>query len=140
MDDIQKDIKELCELSVKVDDIKNRIDSHVKSVAFRYTQANRKIASYNYGPSFINGFEDWGVSDDTITINWSESWSYGGHDEGTVYFPIKYLTDESELVKFENFCEDREKKNILKESERVRKEKVDTFNRLKKELESLESY
>ena len=45
---------------------------------------NNKWRTYDY----------WMIDGDDVWVHWEESWSYGGHDEGTIHFPTSRLIEE----------------------------------------------
>lgn len=120
-------------MMVKVDELKNDVDDHVAEVAFKFSQLNK---GYNNPSSTGNFSSDWVVGVNTITCPWSDSWSYGGHDEGEVTVPLAYFYDD-EL--FAEYVEGKERaaislKKMAEQRERDIEKKL--FKHLKKKYEN----
>lgn len=96
---MQRKIEHLLSLYQSADSIKKELDSLVMEVAERYIRA----ASEGNGayPSSAKDIICWSVEGDDIECEWSEYWSYGGHDEGSFSFPAKFLYDEDALMEYE---------------------------------------
>jgi hypothetical protein len=117
----------------KICELKDEVDDHVAGVAFKYSQLNKGFNN----PSSIGNFStDWVVGMNTITCPWSDSWSYGGHDEGEVTVPLAYFYDDA---LFAEYIKEKELTDVLLKKRREKQERDDEkklFEHLRKKYET----
>lgn len=95
---MKEKVEKLLDLCKQVDSIKDELSDRIEDVARRYA-TSKNHSGYGY-PGKSATF-DWTIEDDKVEVEWSDSWAYGGHDEGSFCFPVSYLYDEEALVKYE---------------------------------------
>lgn len=119
--DIKNKIDKIVEHQKFLDECKSEIDEHVCKIAFEYSQINKQ-RYYEYPTSESNLSSDWIICNRIIEFPWSDSWSYGGHAEGTLTVPIEYFYDAEAFDKYRESV-----KNLVLRS-KIDKEEVEKRN------------
>lgn len=128
---IKEQLEKIKSLSEEVDTLKNKIDSHVVDVAYRFSVV---YPDKHNRPSSKGNFGDWYIQGNMVICNWSDSWSYGGYDEGIISVPIDYIYDNDRFEEFILQCEITKKiQKSLSERHELQQKKL-LFDQLKKEL------
>lgn len=86
--------------------------------------------------SKIGSMDSWDFSEESIIIKWSDSWQYGGYDEGTENFPIELMWSDYKAF-FKDFADKKLKQQEKdKKKEKADKEKADRalYEKLKKQF------
>jgi hypothetical protein len=124
------------ELNEEIQSMKDDIDdNHIGEVAFLYTKSVRPKQIHNVPSCSGNFSSDWTISENTIKCPWSDSWRYGGYDEGYEEVPIEYFHDDEKLQQFIKDADDFDNRvNKIQEELELAKKRA-LFEQLKKELE-----
>jgi len=128
---IKEHLEKIKSLSEEIDTLKDKIDSHVVDVAYRFSRVN---PNEHNRPSSKENFGDWYIGENTVICNWINFWSYGGYDEGTVSVPIDYIYDNERFEEFIHQCEITKKTQKLLSERHVLQQKRLFFDQLKREL------
>ncbi len=124
----------MIERQAHVDRFKVCIDDKVVEVAMKYVTASI-IAYPNYSyPSSKDDFIDWHIEGVNIEIDWTSTWAYGGHGEGTLTFAAAYLYDEDMMTDFQESCASIAKERKLLDDVQERLNDERELERLKKKL------
>jgi len=115
-------------------ELKNQVDDHVADVAYKYNESKKHLI-WGSNPSHVGNFSDeWVVNGNVIDCPWSDSWRYGGHDEGVVRVPLLYFYDDGA---FEQYLLEQKATKILNQKLKDERElagKKALFEQLKIEL------
>jgi hypothetical protein len=93
--------------------IKNQLWPKVLEVSKELIELNDSIGRDDY-PQDVSGCHSFTVNEKHVVVSWSESWAYGGHDKGTIIFPIEFLLDHEKLLQYKD-----DQLNIFYEKEKA---------------------
>ena len=127
---MREKIKQIQKLHVELSDLRFQISDRVLEVAKRYiVAAHPTNRGYGYPMVTEAGFE-WTIDSQDVNVTWYQSWNYGGQDEGTFSFPVKYLWDDAALVAYEELRK-KKKENVKKQGqERKRQKEIKQLQKL----------
>lgn len=131
-------IRKIMELEKQIRLLKVEIDdANMQSILRRFINAySDKNHGYGFpsdGAHFI-----WEVCEDgTIDVDWSESWRFGGHDEGSFTMPIELLNEDA-LVRYESARRLEKEAFANKEREAKIQDKKNEIARLQAEISQAE--
>lgn len=130
-------IEKMQELKKDIDKLHNEINDHVIQVAKRYIVAAHPT-NRGYGhPNVNNAKFSWEIEEGgDINVDWYDSWSYGGHDEGCFSVPANFIWDEKALVDFEEDCAKKKSEEKIKEEENLRQSELEKLKTLKEKYEN----
>lgn len=126
-------VEQLVALSKQMQPLQLGINDHVCKIAVEF--AIMDAARYGSGdyPTKVSSINDWHFNGDSIQVNWSETWNYGGYAEGNFFFPAVYLYGD-EFEKYRQICEQIITTRQEAKRARERLEKVNQYNKLTEEL------
>lgn len=122
----------LQELEARLKHHRAQIHSRVIEVAQRYiVAAHPTNRGYGY-PAVLssNIVFDWELDSEVIRVGWSDYWSYGGHDQGTFAFSVKYIWDEEALVAYEERRVEEKESVLLQKQEEQRQQELKQLRHL----------
>ena len=134
MKQLKAQTEELLRLCSQANKLKGSLCARVQEIARRYIDAAHDT-NRGYGfPDVGVDFDDWHIDGNDIVVSWSNTWAYGGYDEGSFCFPAKYLYDEDALIEFEKKrVVDKEKAKQKAEEKQRQKDEVE-LEKLKEKL------
>lgn len=122
------------ELQNTLENLKCELDDHVGKVAFEYV--NCKVELYHSKPTSAGNFNsEWVVNNNTVTCPWSDSWRYGGHDEGEITVPIEYFYDDELFSQYKKQCADNKKRANKNRETKELEEQRKLFEHLREKFE-----
>lgn len=119
-------------LDARLKHCRAQIHSRVIEVAQRYiVAAHPTNRGYGY-PAVIspNIVFDWEIDSEVIHVGWSDYWSFGGNDEGTFSFSVKYIWDEEALVAYEEKRFEEKEAAVLQKQEEQRQQELKQLRHL----------
>lgn len=128
-------VESLIALSLAMEPIKAQLHAQVKRVAVEFATAEamryENCSDQPYKPEDVF---DWNIEGETISANWSTHWNYGGHAEGCLSFPAKYLYDTELFDSYKAECQQMKTKWEEEKKQASTREKQAQLKRLKSEL------
>lgn len=129
-------VLKLIELEQAAQPLRYQIDAHVKQRVVDYVkaQAHRDVNRTDDYPTKPTSIDEWHIDGEDVVAHWDEYWNFGGHADGCVVMPARFLYDEEEFKNFVKFCEQTLEETKREQAEKRRAEDERAFEQLKQKL------
>lgn len=133
-------VQKLIDLAQQVNSLKDQLDGHVKQIAHEYIEAQKltvEHAGYGWPSNVLKNLDGFSWDIDTcgnVCCTWSESWNYGGHDQGSFEFSSEFLHNPEALENYKKICQQEHERLVEKKKEDERQRDQRELQRLQQKL------
>ncbi len=118
-------VEQIEALRQETNSLREQIHERVLEVAKRYIVAHH-TTNQGYGYPYVEYADfEWSIDSGLVIVEWDETWNYGGQDQGTFSFLVKYLWDDEALVSYE---ESRAEMKVAMETNKSQRDEPRNFD------------